>query len=125
MYPISSHENLILAFLSLRFISLFLCIITAPDKIKLASLRAHFLKKYFYLLIYFYLFYFWLYCVFIAALAFLQLLQAGATLCCDVQTFLCGGLSCCRARALGCAGCSRCSTWAPELWLLDPRGQSQ
>ena len=44
MYPISSHENLILAFLSLSFISLFLCIITAPDKTKLASLRAHFLK---------------------------------------------------------------------------------
>ena len=35
---------------------------------------------------------------------FLQLGQAGATLCCGVQASHCGGFSCCGARALG--------TWA-------------
>ena len=55
---------------------------------------------------------------------FLQLRQAGATLCCVTRASHCSGSSCCGARALG-AGFSSCGTWAQQLWFVGSRAQAQ
>ena len=62
---------------------------------------------------------------------FLQLLRAGATLCCGAHVPHCGGFSCCGAQALGtrasvvvARGFSSCGTQAQQLWftgLVAPR----
>ena len=63
---------------------------------------------------------------------FLQLQQAGATLCCGAWASHCGAFSCCRAQALGTrasvvavGGLSSCGGWAQQLWLVGSRAQAQ
>ena len=46
---------------------------------------------------------------------FLQLRQAGATLCCGAWASHCCGFSCCRASVIGCVGFSSCDSQALEL----------
>ena len=63
---------------------------------------------------------------------FLQLRQAGATLCCSAWASHCGGFSCCGARVLGARtsvvvarGLSSCGSWALELRLSSCGARAQ
>ena len=56
---------------------------------------------------------------------FLQLLRAGATLCCTAWASHCGGFSCCTTWALGTQASVVVALGLQQLWLTGSRAQAQ